>query len=402
MNRRNLIVLLSVSLIIRLFFIFAVPTTWNSEFDGIQAFNDEASHVNYVHYLISHRSLPVQKHDVQEPDAFNRNEFEYYQPPLSYILTSLFVLPYVSADDAFFTYACRIVVCFMGLIGIFLFHQVLLAAGAKDNAFLLTTLYAFLPVHWRHTSSYSNDALLWIIVIILMYLIRKKLQEDRSIKYLILEGCVLGLGLWTKSSMITIVCSYIIIAFLDHKRWKVWIVPAVTGLLIASPYFFRNAILYHDFLGIRTSHGPATEGLGSLSIDVVLAFFRGLLGKMVIPFDTLNIPIYLKLPAYMVYAAAFGLFWVVFFRKSVQIFLSRPICFMTVLSLLIITAWAAFILYNWNQLQSEFRNIFYCVPIMLVFIDRSVVVNTDWKMTGFISLMLIYPLVLVLLFLSAG
>jgi hypothetical protein len=400
-QKRNLIFLILISLSLRLYFIFVVPTTWNSSSTHIQAFNDEASHVNYVRYFIDTKSLPVHEHHVQEAGAFERNEFEYYQPPLSYILTGLFAWPFRTFPQiATLTYVCRCFVCLLGLVSIFLFYQLLVSTDEKGNAFFITLMYAFLPVHWRHTSSYSNDALLWILVILILFYIHRKIRNGFSSKDQMIEGCLLGLGLWTKSSLITFVLSYFIIGLLDCKKWKAWIIPALVGIVISIPYFVRNVILYHELFGIKASHGPETEALRNISYFMVFRFFRGLCIQFVFPFDTLSIPIYLKLPAYLACVFLSGAFLYCFIQTNIHEIRKKQLSFQGILSIFVITSFGAMVIYNWNHLQTEFRNLFYVMPMILL-LASNFIRNSPFRertRIGFVLPLLLYPIILVFLF----
>ena len=50
-----------IALCIRLAYVFLLPPTQTVSF-RLEGLNDEASHLNYVHYLAQHKQFPIQQH----------------------------------------------------------------------------------------------------------------------------------------------------------------------------------------------------------------------------------------------------------------------------------------------------------------------------------------------------
>jgi len=397
MKIRYLLVLLICSLALRFYFIFRVPVSWNPSSTTIQAFNDEPAHVNYVQYLRENRSLPLQKQHAQEKNAFITNQFEYYQPPLAYVLTAILAgLGHIPTQSQTLFIFCRIVICVAGLLGIVLFYSIASKFFSAKWSLLFTSLYAFMPVHWRHTSSFSNDAFLWIFMILLLFMISKKLHNPYQMKDRFIEGCLIGLGLWTKLSMLTIIPAYIILSMLDRKQWQNWILPALIGCLISSPYFIRNYLLYQELFGIQLSHGPAQEALQTLSPYILFRFIRGFLLTFTFPFDTLDIPFYLKLPAYLLWAFLFIMFMIQFLIRNIRSIQNRSLSLHTILSIIVFSTAASVIYYNWKYLQTEFRNIFYIMPVLLLQAGSYIWKGNYFKWMVLLLTAVCYPLILVL------
>ncbi|MBD3239798.1 MAG: hypothetical protein GF331_04380, partial [Chitinivibrionales bacterium] len=86
--RRPFLIVLGVAVLVRLFFVFALPFGDEIGALGLEGLNDEPAHNNYVKYLAAHWRFPVQTQSVADPDALVRNEFEYYQPPLYYLIAA--------------------------------------------------------------------------------------------------------------------------------------------------------------------------------------------------------------------------------------------------------------------------------------------------------------------------
>ena len=75
----------------------------------LEGLNDEPAHFNYVRHLVEHRTFPVQTRHVAEPGAFERADFEYYQPPLYYLLCAPLVA--VAGDPAGLTLSRTLSMC---------------------------------------------------------------------------------------------------------------------------------------------------------------------------------------------------------------------------------------------------------------------------------------------------
>lgn len=391
-------ILIFIFFILRLFLILKTPVSWDPDSTKLQAFNDEASHVNYVRFLMQHRSLPVQTHHIQEKNAFVLNEFEYYQPPLSYILMSLTASLFsISHQGDQITYFCRVMNSVLGIFSILMLFSFLKKTIPIRTALFLTALYGFLPVHWRHTSAFSNDALLWIFTISLMFFIHKKLNHSVKISDYFFEGCILGLGLWTKSSMMTWILFYFLFGVLYRKHWKPWIIPALTGLLIALPYFIRNLILYHELLGTRISCGPQNPALMTLSPVLFFKFFRGILINFIFPFDTMYIPFVLRMPAYLMWAVLWGLFFGQFLKTNYREIKNRSFTSMNMIfSGMILMAFCALIYYNLYTFQTEFRHVFYIMPLILWLSGQWFKNGNKVRLKWFIFASVLYTLILTL------
>ena len=67
--------LLTAAILLRIVFVFAVPLGPVVE-RRLEGLNDEPAHLNYVRYLVEHRSLPIQTGHVRQPGAFGRGDFE--------------------------------------------------------------------------------------------------------------------------------------------------------------------------------------------------------------------------------------------------------------------------------------------------------------------------------------
>lgn len=393
----NIKVIIFLAILIRVFLIVITPVNWDADKWGLQAHNDETSHVNYVRYLLINNELPVMEHNFQEEDAFLRNEFEYYQPPLEYLfMFSAAKLLGINVDGNSIVYLCRIISSLIGIISILALFKIAKVNFSTKAAQNIALIFAFMPVSLRHTSSFSNDNLVWLFAILLFgFILRRNGKKDFILKNSLLEGLLLGLAIFTKTTALTIFVFYVLMIILDKTHWKSWLIPAIIGIIIAMPYFIRNEILYGDFLATTIGNGPVQTALSEMTFGVWFHFLRGLIISFAFPFDTLNIPFLLRFPAYIFWISVAGLIIYSAFRN----FTSQNI--LTIKNQFLLLAAISFlgmIYFNWNYNQTEFRIIFHCVPaIMLAF--NEYFENLSLKKLIIISSAgLIYPFILLLVF----
>ena len=84
---RKAVILVAFALIAVLHLFFVIATSFGQETRWrIEGLNDGPAHVNYVKHLVDRHQFPIASTTARDPDAFTRNEFEYYQPPLYYLV----------------------------------------------------------------------------------------------------------------------------------------------------------------------------------------------------------------------------------------------------------------------------------------------------------------------------
>ena len=366
--------ILLLAILIRLWFIVTVPTTWNPDIWAIQAHNDEPAHINYVRYLMQYGELPIQKHHVQEPDAFIRNEFEFHQPPLQYLICAvtarLFVIPH---DSDALIYFCRAVICLSGIISILLFYKLMTQNFHMSSSLFLTFIYSLLPVHIRHSSCFSNDHLVWILTLILFLQIKRRYDNtDIGIRSILLEGFILGIALWTKMTAMPLLGFYLCMVLIQKKYWKSWAFPFLIGLLLAFPYFVRNIILYQDVFCIGTGSGPSQKALSSFQPATWYIFLRGFLISFTFPYDTVFIPFLARLPVYVFWLFLFIITPIQSFRKIMSNWKSQAIQIeISFIYMLFITA-MGMIVFNWHHMQTEARLIFLALPAIFIIMGEKI------------------------------
>lgn len=268
--------ILIAAFLFRLFLMIATPFDDRHRNLGIYGFNDEMSHIHYVRYLAERRALPVQTRSVLDADAFEANEFEYYQPPLYYMLAAP---AYAAAEKAFpgrGVYAIRLVSLAFGLLTV-------AAAGWAGSAFdrrmgnLCATLCAVCPGAAYYTAIAGNDSLAWLAGAAWLGALLHAPEESRFPRQAGL-GLLLGLGMLAKSSLLSLMPLVFLKPWLAWRRTGDWrrLLPPLSVCLIAFavtlPYYLRNLRLYGSFLALDIGAGAQPNFLEDPSWHRIYAF----------------------------------------------------------------------------------------------------------------------------------
>lgn len=258
--------LLTLAVIIRLIYVFLLPPTQTVSF-RLEGLNDEASHLNYVHYLAQHKSFPVQRHHAREKDSYVVNEFEYYQAPLYYVIGAGLELIVGKSNSLL---ACRLLSFLFGVLSLLVIRRIFSAASLSHAAGNGAALFAaFLPTHAYFCSVASNDSMNWFIALLLtLELVRVCNPADaprtRSpLRSGIYFGLLLGIGMLTKASLLMFapLCAAVFVWLFFAKREPGRLYALVAMLCIAAicagPWYLRNFRVYGSLLAFGVGNGPA-------------------------------------------------------------------------------------------------------------------------------------------------
>jgi len=258
---------LGVAFVLRVVFVLGLPfgQTVAHRLEGL---NDEPAHFAYVRYLADHRAFPVQSHHAAEPGAFARADFEYYQPPLYYMVCA----PLVGAlGEAVGLIVCRTVSFVAGLVSLCVLWGILGRLGLSDAACRAGVAFAaLLPVHVYFTSVVSNDSLCWLLALLLTRELLMRVQGETSGPADLGLGILLGLGMLTKSALAVfypvVVLAYLLGARRRPSRWALMgaVIAIGVSLLIAGPWYARNLRLYGSPMALDVGFGPHEPGRWSL------------------------------------------------------------------------------------------------------------------------------------------
>jgi 4-amino-4-deoxy-L-arabinose transferase-like glycosyltransferase len=266
LRRHIFFLLLGLALFIRLAYVFFLPLGQTVRF-RLEGLNDEPSHLNYVHYLAEHKSFPIQSHHVRETDSFVRNEFEYFQPPIYYVVgAGLELLFGKSAAQV----TCRLMSFVFGILSLLVIHRIFSRFGFPQTVCQAAVLFAaFFPANAYFCSVVSNDSLSWLFCLLLTLEIApvsrpySSLQPDRRIwPTAIRIGLLLAAGMLIKSSLFIF---YPVMAALFLYRWFIsrnwqWLTAGCAALVLsvvfAAPWYVHNQHLYGSFFAFGIGNGP--------------------------------------------------------------------------------------------------------------------------------------------------
>jgi 4-amino-4-deoxy-L-arabinose transferase-like glycosyltransferase len=265
--------LLTLALVVRVLLVVATPFG-QTVAHRIEGLNDEPAQLNYVRYLTEHRALPVQRHSLREPGAFERGDYEYYQPPLYYIVCAPLVAAAGGPRAAL--YACRLVSFAFGVLSLIVIGRIFGLLGCTPSCRRLGVVFvALLPTHAYFSSLTSNDSLSWLIALMILHQLLVLLGQDRRgagaprVGFDARLGLLIAAGLLTKTS-IAVFLPLIVLAYL----WMGWqarrprvtlamLIPLGLVLLCAGPWYWRNLTLYGSLSAFAVGFGPPEPGLVS-------------------------------------------------------------------------------------------------------------------------------------------
>jgi 4-amino-4-deoxy-L-arabinose transferase-like glycosyltransferase len=249
------IVGITLGVIVRLALPFALPLG-DQVRNRLQGLNDEPAHLRYVQYVATQHALPVQTHRFEEAGAFKRNDFEFHQPPLYYVLAAPL---YSLAGHARGLLACRLFSALCGLGAVFLLWLMLRSSPLPGFVTWPVLMFATLwltPAYF--CAVVSNDALSWLIgsgVILLLWVRPRGKPSARRGAAL---GVLLGLGLLTKTTLLVFLPAVLIVGALESLQAR-RVAPlvecglaAALACLIVLPWYVRNVSVYGTLWGMET------------------------------------------------------------------------------------------------------------------------------------------------------
>ncbi len=238
---------------------------------------DEPAHYNFIRHVANNYALPV-----LEQGCYNQAYltelttqkfpshlpidsicYEHYQPPLYYLLaTPLFILTKGNL------LALRLLsVCFGGMMLVMVYKTIYLLEQKRSlakftnfanfMALATTAFVAFVPMHLTMLSAVNNDSFASLLFITFIYLLLRWFVDDSNSAIPLIIGIVLGLILLTKVtiyiSVVLLACVFILKRRLNLIRLSLLFKLYVVALLIALPFYLRNATIYGnlDILGLQ-------------------------------------------------------------------------------------------------------------------------------------------------------
>jgi hypothetical protein len=269
--------IIGLVLAVRLAASFSIPFGQTVE-HRLQGLNDEPAHFNYVRYVAEHRAVPVLEHFVLEPDAFVRNEFEYHQAPLYYLLCAPF--PLLFGEKGAIA-ACRLLSVLFGLTCLWVIALILRDCGFPARVRQAAVLFVgLLPSHLYFSVLTSNDALSWLFALLLTRTLLRygTLAESHAAvaKTAAMTAVYLAAGALTKSSLLimfpaaTGVFLYKYCITKDRLHLLRGVLTIGIAGIAALPWYVRNVLLYHSLSGM-----PPAPGHFLCTVPGLYGFLKG-------------------------------------------------------------------------------------------------------------------------------
>lgn len=278
-------ILLAAALAARLLLVFF--TAFDDSAGPIPSFNDEPAHMNYVRFLADWGRLPVQTSSVQ--DGLTGGEFEYYQPPLYYLL----VRPFYSLSkkitpggELYWARCVSLAFSMAGLLVLFMTVRGLFTDRRPALEILLLGALGGIPL--RFGALATNDSLFFALCCFYFALILEILKSGCDVRLLVAGILTTAAGLWTKASFLLLLplFPWALLRGANRSIIKV-LAAAIIPVLAILPWYLRNQALYDRWMPISVGFGtpePLTlDNIGARGYLLVNYFARSL----VFPYDQL-------------------------------------------------------------------------------------------------------------------
>ncbi len=259
-GKRNIIILLfGVGFLCRLLFAFQVPAYQSP---------DEKAHLSYIQFIAENKSLPIQ------PDVFDfdRNDYEYYQPPAYYLAMSLFYsfgnfIKFSELSNIIMIRSISVILWVFAFVATWLIIKRLQLENNFSEIFLMAFV-SLLPSYMFISSMINNDNLITCLAGII-FLIAIQSNDKITIKETILLASFAALSFLTKYTGVLLL-TFLFVFFISKVDWKEikfssirpMIIAAVIVVLILAPMLLRNKELYGSFIPLSVgAHFPNWDSI---------------------------------------------------------------------------------------------------------------------------------------------
>lgn len=208
---------------------------------------DESAHIGYIQAIAMGHRLPV-KDDPQFPT------YQWHQPPFYYAVAA----PVYHLG----LHALRAVSLLFALVSLYaIWSAARLLFPKRPLIWALSTGFgALLPMRQAVMASVGNDAATECFFSLTLYCLLLMIIRGVNRNRIVALTVLLSLGLLTKATCLLLLPVALVAVFLatgkQPLRQRVgWtVVPVIAALVVASPWYVRNARLYGEALPMRTFH----------------------------------------------------------------------------------------------------------------------------------------------------
>lgn len=312
-------ILLLLGLILRAVLAFITPIT---DAPGlIPYFNDEPAHFNHVEYIAQTGRLPVQISSAQ--DAFDRYEFEYYQAPLYYFITSPFYLLGEKLTPGYEYLWVRFLSILFSMGGLIVLYSTCRRFFEREGIAVSVLLVGALGgIPLRFGSLVTNDSLLFAVSCLYFALIIQIVSASCDRRLFVAGILVAATGLWTKASFL-IMLPLLPWALLHHPNRSILraVGAVILPIVAILPWYSRNLSLYDRLIPIEVGFGPANLIAASNAFERVFMTVNYFVRSFVFPYDQLwggflDHPVYIIEALLLLVLMIFGLITLLKLNRS--------------------------------------------------------------------------------------
>lgn len=276
---------------------------------------DELAHSKYVQWLAEGKGLPR----AAPPDM---PTYEAHQPPLYYALAAAWAKAGFCRDfdEPRTGFWLRLMSALIGGLGVLGAARMAWAASQSPPVTkAAAAVYALLPMNVGVSAAISNDPLLNALSAWTIALLVEAYRDGWTGKKAVWVGALIGLALATKTSAFALFLPLFLCLAMSKSKAKPALFLAISAmaLLVASPVWLKNYLLYHDPFMLKTfaSNWPGGElaraggtlrGLARYTIELLrstaMSFF-GLQGYMAVGFPFWVYALLTVFAGFLVYGA---------------------------------------------------------------------------------------------------
>jgi hypothetical protein len=356
---------------------------------------DEPAHFNTIRAIGETGALPI----LQSGD-YNQNyleqikaakfpasmsidtiRYESYQPPLYYLAATPVYLIARAGGINILVISLRLFSVLLGAILLFVAYNIVHEIFPNDSFLVLATVGALatIPMHIAVTASISNDTASELVLALILWLAIRRIHNNIDDKrFIILGGILFGAALITKTTtylpgLVLLVGAEFAYSRITNNalRFTNYISLFAISILISAPMFIRNMFTYgitdplglarHDSVVIgqpTTAQMISQYGFNHILFDVFAVTFKsfwaqfGWMGVLVNDriYTTLFVLVGIALLGIVLYA------WKIFRQRN--LLTNMQWWSIGLLAVMVITAIAAYIGYNFKFFQLQGRYLF--------------------------------------------
>jgi len=248
---------------------------------------DEPAHYNYIMFLLQEHRLPVLrmgdfpaqyleqlKTARFPPDMpITSLRYESHQPPLYYALAALVVYLIAALPFATQIAVLRLLSVALGAALLWVVYALTRDIFPNDASLPLaaSAFVAIIPMHLALTAAINNDTLAELILALLLWQCVRTLQAGLNVHRGALAGLLLGLAALTKTTIYLPAGGAVLLTALlaqrdasppsARDRLGFLLAAAAPALLLAVPWFVRNALVYGEWdIMAWTRHALVAQG----------------------------------------------------------------------------------------------------------------------------------------------